>query len=116
MAIVIKDKETLPGVLCGFDPTLIEIVMFVLEEEGELVITCGYRRGDKGVHGTFLCRGIDLRSWMYLKPEWLAHRINQKWIYDPKRPDMVVCKLHKTKTGGMHFHLQVHPNTRLRGV
>lgn len=114
MAIQIKDEKTLRGILFGFHPLLIEIVLFVYALEGDLVFTCGFRDGDKGVHGTFPCRGIDLRSWMYLNPQEIADRINEKWIYDPERPDMVVCKLHKTKTGGMHFHIQVHPNTKLR--
>jgi hypothetical protein len=112
--IQVKDEETLKGVLFGFHPQVVEIVLFIYAMEGDLVITCGYREEDDGVHGTFPCRGIDLRSWMYLEPEKIAKRINEKWIYDPERPDKPCCKLHKTKKGGMHFHIQVHPNTKLR--
>jgi hypothetical protein len=114
MTIQIKDEETLEGFLIGYHPLLIDIVLFVLSIENDMVITCGFRAGDTGVHGTFPCRGIDLRSWIYLNPSEISARINERWIYDPNRPDMNCCELHKTKTGGMHFHIQVHPNTRLR--
>jgi hypothetical protein len=43
----------------------------------------------------------------------VARKINEQWIYDPKRPKMVVCYV-LPHGEGPHIHLQVHPNTRRR--
>ena len=111
--IIIKDEETLEGLLFAYHPTLVKIVLFVFAYEGKICITCGYREGDIGVHGTVPCRGIDLRSWIYPNPQDIVDRVNSKWIYDPDRPDMKCAVLHATKSGALHIHLQVHPNTEV---
>ena len=109
--IVIKDKDTLISVLCGFDPTLVEIVVWILEEYDRVVITCGYREGDGGVHGTMPCRGIDLRSWVYPYPYAVSNKVNDMWEYDPDRPYLKCASVHDSGSG-MHLHLQVHKNTK----
>ena len=115
MKIQIKDVAVLRQILFHYEKMLVDIVEFVLEDTGEIVITCGYREGDTGVHGTDPCRGIDLRSWMYLWPEVIRDKINEKWIYDPKRPHKMCAVIHEAKPGkGIHLHLQVHPNSKLR--
>lgn len=42
-----------------------------------------------------------------------AKLINDRWIYDPLRPAMLVCFVAPHGTGP-HFHVQVHRNTRKR--
>ena len=113
MLLGIKDQEALGSILCGFDTKLIEIVLWVVEEYDRLMITCGYRKGDTGVHGTTPCRGIDLRSWVYSTPKNLVQRINTIWEYDSNRPKKTCAMLHDTGSG-VHIHLQVHGNTRKR--
>lgn len=64
------------------------------------------------LHGTQPVRAIDLRTWCY--PDKLMyeifHKVNQIWIYDPKRPDKDVAVVHDAGSG-LHAHVQVHPNT-----
>jgi hypothetical protein len=43
----------------------------------------------------------------------LAAYVNNKWIYDPLRPNLKVCFKEPHGTGS-HAHFQVHPNTKLR--
>ncbi len=43
----------------------------------------------------------------------VASAINRKWVYDPRRPDMVVAYAARHGTGP-HVHCQVHPRTRKR--
>jgi hypothetical protein len=83
-----------------------------LEKDTEPVITSYYRNGDKGVHGTRPCRGIDLRTWNYPSHVVMAvvDKINQRFIYDPDRPHMN-CALYHDVGKGIHLHLQVHPAT-----
>lgn len=63
-------------------------------------------------------RAMDLRVWA-LGSEWqkeivrLAEILNDMFIYDPARPEKVVCYVKKHGTGP-HIHLQVHPDTRRR--
>ena len=78
----------------------------------KLCITDGYRKGDKGCHGTDPLRAIDQRSWVFQDPHAIAKIINNKWEYDSERPGKRVCYFHKTKGGAYHFHLQTHPNTK----
>lgn len=100
-----------------YSPLLIQIIADVAKEHG-IVITEAWREplhmGD--VHSRM--RAVDLRSWCY--PDQLAyeirHEINRRWEYDYERPDMDVAIIHKTKGGGLHFHIQVHENTRRRSV
>ena len=81
---------------------------------GKLCITDGYRRGDRGCHGSEPLRAIDLRSWVFTDPQVVATDINLDWIYDTKRPLKKVCVYHKIDNGAYHFHIQVHDNTRRR--
>lgn len=111
--IVIKDKDTLTSVLCGFHPMLVNIIISILENFDRIVITCGFRAGDKGVHGTMPCRGIDIRSWVYTRPLRVVSFVNDRWQYDPERPSKKCAVLHDSGKG-MHIHLQVHPNTEVR--
>jgi hypothetical protein len=109
--ISIKDSSALVTVLFRFDPQLVDIVVWLTDTYGRTVITCGHRPGDKGVHGTDPCRGIDLRSWVFSNPEQIVEAVNGRWQYDPNRPDMRCAILHDVGSG-KHIHLQTHPNTR----
>jgi len=114
--ICIKDKSVLNSLfLVEYDKTLVEIISWLAGEYPEaVVITCGYRAGDKGVHGTLPCRGIDIRSWSFKSPDRVANYINYEWEYDPKRPDKKVALYHNVGSG-LHIHLQSHLRTRRIG-
>ncbi len=116
----IKIKD--PGILVGlmkkpFTPMLVEIVSWVAKTYG-LVMTESYRhqRHPNDLHGVDPVRAVDLRSWCYDGD--MAHQIrdeiNQKWAYDPIRPDRQVAIIHDIGQG-VHFHIQVHPRTERRG-
>ena len=113
--ISIKDRSVLISLLqAEYDETLIDIIAWLAVEYPErIVITCGYRAGDKGVHGTKPCRGIDIRSWTFKHPKRVANYINLEWEYDYKRPHKVVAYVHDSGSG-IHFHIQCHSNTRRR--
>ena len=114
--IIIKDDKILKALMeRQYQPVLIDIIIFVAQTYG-IVMTEAWRKerhpGD--VHTR--CRAIDSRSWCY--PDQKAYRImdeiNNKWEYDFDRPEKQCSITHKVKTGGFHFHIQVHPNTRRR--
>ena len=111
--ISVKDKSVLFSLLSvEYHETLIEILVWLVGEYPEnLVITCGYRPGDSGVHGTMPCRAVDLRSWTFKAPDRVCNYINMVFEYDYKRPEMKVALFHDVGKG-LHFHIQVHPNTR----
>jgi len=118
--IVIKSPEVLQGLMeRRFAPLLVLIILSVAREFG-IVITESYRekRSRNDLHGTQPVRALDLRSWCY--PDKVAyeikHWINSKWIYDPNRPRYEVAIIHKVGKGGLHFHIQVCPNTIRREV
>ena len=113
--IRIKDSSILFNLLrVPYDGTLIDILVWLEEQyPGHVVFTSGFRSGDKGVHGTIPCRAVDLRSRIFKKPEEVANYINYHWEYDYKRPEIKVCVYHDSGQGP-HFHIQVHPNTRLK--
>ena len=79
-----------------------------------LIITSGIRDGkdDNPLSVHYHGRGADARSWSVTKneAEKVRDAINDRWVYDPDRPDMVVCMIHDAGSGE-HFHFQVHPNT-----
>ena len=79
--ISIKDKSVLCSLLSAeYSEKLIEILMWLVGEYPEqVVITCGYRPGDSGVHGTKPCRGIDIRSWTFKRPDRVCNYINMVW-------------------------------------
>ena len=115
--ISIKDSSVLISLLhAEYDNILIDIIVWLVGEyPGRIVFTCGYRPGDKGVHGTNPCRGMDIRSRNFKHPDKVANYINYEWIYDPKRPEKKVAIFHDAgKKGNLHIHLQSHPNTRRR--
>lgn len=60
-------------------------------------------------------RAADIRSNVLVDTEILAlqKRINDRYEYDPARPNMEVAVYHDAG-GGFHFHIQVHDQTRLR--
>lgn len=92
----------------------------------EFVITCLLRTpeendklyaGDgthlRGVHVEG--RGCDVRT-RGIDPDAIAGvsgYINSKYVYDPERPNYLVCLPEKTGPGssGRHLHFQVHPRT-----
>ncbi len=97
-------------------PKLIRVSLWILEITNEMVITSAFRPrkihdDDSGIHTTDPLRAMDIRSYIYPKPEALRDRINRVWTYDPKRPELMVAFLHDTGLG-IHFHIQVHDNTK----
>jgi len=113
--ICIKDKSVLLSLLSiEYDPKLIEILTWLAGKYPEqIIITCGYRAGDKGVHGTIPCRAVDIRSWTFKHPDRVTNYINYEWVYDSERPGKKVAIFHDAGSG-LHIHLQVHRNTRKR--
>jgi len=117
--IIIKDPDILIGLMeRNYSPLLIRIIADVAKEHG-LVMTESYRekRHRNDLHGTQPVRAIDLRTWCY--PDGLAYRImdeiNNRWEYDPIRPEKQVAIIHDVGQG-MHFHIQVHPHTKRRSM
>lgn len=66
-----------------------------------------------GIH-TFW-RAVDVRTKDQKKEavEGVSDYINERWVYDPKRPNMKVC-FKEPHGNNIHAHFQVHPNTVLR--
>ena len=117
--IEIKDEVVLKGLMTKrFAPKLVGIIDFVASNYG-LVITESFRekRHPGDLHGTDPVRAVDLRTWCYPegKAEEIATVINELWAYDPDRPDKKVALIHDIGQG-IHFHIQVHPNTRRRAA
>ena len=59
-------------------------------------------------------RAVDARARTMFesKAKEIARKINRLWIYDPTRPRLRVCFVHKDpRSGVLHFHFQVHPRT-----
>lgn len=117
MMIRIKSIEILRGLMLHkFVNILVDVlldVLFILDSWGiTQVITSAFRKG-KGVHGA--CRAVDLRSHQLELEQVisLCKTVNDKWVYDPKRPHMQVILFHDVGRGP-HLHIQVHPNTILR--
>lgn len=98
------------------DPKLRQILNEKRKEFGVGVLTSLVRWDDPGVHGTFQktgkLRAIDESCKNYFLGELISGWVNQKWIYDPKRPLMRVCIYHAKK--GWHLHYQVHHRTKRR--
>jgi len=95
------------------DETLRTIVDGIVKDTGlEFTITSLYRIGDSGVHGQLPLRGIDLRVWAYEIGLAIEKHINDRWCYDPKRPEKRCAILHDVGQG-LHLHVQSHPNTIL---
>ena len=92
---------------------LTDIIIWLADKYG-LVMTESYRRpyhtGD--VHSTDPVRAVDIRSHCYDgdKAHEIMNEINAKWEYDSNRPHMKCAIIHDVGKG-VHFHIQVHPNT-----
>lgn len=109
--ITIKDQEIASVLSVAFDETLIDILLYLeLLYPNRVLITCGHRPGDHGVHGQIPCRGIDIRSRVFSKPAKIAQIINERWKYDYARPEKQVAILHG-EGYNEHLHIQTHPNT-----
>ena len=110
--IKVKDASVLAELMVvPYKKNIITLVTWVDAKFGSTTITSAFRLGNKGVHGR--CRGIDLRIWDYADPQAVVDAVNEAWIYDPERPEMMCAILHDAGSGN-HIHLQVHPNTVLR--
>ena len=73
-----------------------------------------------GAHTAIHCQPAPYRAADVGAREFTAEQVaatssavNKLWIYDPARPDLLVCFSQPHGTGP-HFHLQVHPSTRKR--
>jgi len=100
-------------------PALIELNWW-LEGWLEVIITSAYRKHkihpkDSGIHCVLPMRAEDLRSWIFKNPQAVAKKINNTFIYDPKRPKKQCALLHDSGQG-VHFHVQVHDNTQRRTI
>lgn len=118
--IVIKDASVLRGLMeKNYAPLLIDVICWVASEYG-FVLTESYREQlhKNDLHGTWPVRANDLRTWCYVeenKAKGIEEAINDRWAYDPNRPGMNVAWIHQNRNAqGVHFHIQVHPNTVLR--
>jgi len=117
--IQIKDVHVLKALLNRrIDGRLLEIILWVAQEYG-LCFTEGWRDlGRSGdVHNTDPLRAVDLRSWFY-RPDVakeIEAAINARWSYDHRRPEKNCAWIHNSGQG-VHFHVQVHPNTRRREI
>jgi hypothetical protein len=97
---------------------LIKVATWLTGIAEELIFTSGHRSKliyskDSGIHGTDPLRAFDLRSYIYKSPKNIENRINSVWTYDYERPQYNVAKYHDTGLG-VHFHIQVHDNTKAR--
>lgn len=102
----------------GWSWQLTELFIWLPSVVDNIVITSAWRPvkihpNDSKIHTMTPLRAADLRSRVFDQPEKIAEAINNKWIYDPGRPNMKVCLYHNTGRG-WHFHLQVHPKTERR--
>jgi hypothetical protein len=116
--VVIKSNYIYTGLMMGkFPPILVEMSLYLhklLDNHKTIaVITSAYREDSEGVHHYY--RGIDYRSWELTNDQIdsICLEINNKYEYDPMRPDKE-CLIHHDTGRGLHFHLQSHPNTELR--
>ena len=88
-----------------------EIALWLKKATGfSFTITSLYRINDKGVHGKLPLRAIDLRMRNKQIGREIESLINNRWMYDDKRPALKCAVLHG-KGMNLHLHLQTHPNT-----
>lgn len=114
----IKNSQILRALMeRNYHPLLITINCEVADKFG-IFITEAWREPlhKSDIHNTKPGRADDLRVRIYGTLE-RAHQIkdwiNKRWEYDFKRPELNVVIIHDTGRG-IHFHIQVHYNTRLR--
>lgn len=86
----------------------------------EFTITSIYRTPaeDAALHGHGIhpgWRAVDVRNKDQSEAanDDVTRYINERWIYDPARPQFKVCFSEPHGTG-KHAHYQVHPNTKRR--
>lgn len=113
--IILKDFSVLEGLMLGKYPGILiemasEVISMIRILNKVPVITSAFREGDSGVHGSF--RGLDFRTHSLTSSEIenIVEKINSRYQYDPKRPEMKVLMYHDIGKG-LHLHLQSHPNT-----
>lgn len=87
-----------------------DVLKDIENEFGSQTITSLYRIGDDGVHGQLPLRGTDLRCRDKEHGKMVVDWVNEKWSYDPARPDSKVAIAHGAGSN-YHIHLQVHPST-----
>ena len=68
--------------------------------------------GASGIHCEWRALDVRTRGRSLAAIEDVARYANSRWIYDPKRPRLVICFTEPHGTGP-HAHFQVHANTRL---
>jgi hypothetical protein len=116
--IIIKDTKVLTGLMeRRYDPILILIICEVAKEFGfRMSESWREKLHINDLHGTLPVRAIDLSEWVYEDGQArdIERWINSRYVYDPGRPEMKVALLHKTKTGTLHFHIQVSLRTHRR--
>jgi len=95
--------------------TMSEMLSDIEHELGfEFLGTSFYRDGDSGVHGQMPLRGVDVRCRVDVIGDAIEAYVNNRWQYDPERPQKKCCIYHDVGQG-KHLHFQVHPNTQKRG-
>jgi hypothetical protein len=117
MRFKLKNTMVLAGLLAKpLDRRLIMVLLWWMKRFGELTVTESFRvkRHKHDLHGVTPLRAVDLRSWTYPNPQVIANEVNSVWQYDPARPKRLVCVYHNSGEGD-HFHIQVHPNTKMKG-
>ena len=87
-----------------------KILREIEKEFGPQIITSLLRINDPGVYGTLPLRGVDLRCRNRDIGEIATKWVNQRWQYDPHRPNKPVADPHGLGSE-YHIHLQVHPST-----
>ena len=115
--IEVKNTDVLKSLMQHpFDPKLIEVIEWFFTKFRKGVITEGFRESQHpgDLHGLSPVRAVDLRSWCYDEPVKMEYTINNYWLYDFERPHMKVALFHNRLYGAEHFHIQVHPNTKIR--
>jgi len=108
--ILVKNYDVL-----GLDSNLIKILNMLDDGFGPGIVTSAYRHGDDGVHGTWPVRGCDRRVRLPSVALYMVQYVDNLWLYDPDRPSLK-CALYHDAGHGPHLHLQVHPNTIIRGI
>jgi len=67
----------------------------------------------KSVHEVIPLRGVDERCHIISLGNEIKNKLNERWIYDPRRPAKKVCRFHDAGSG-LHLHYQVHHNRTIR--
>ena len=117
--ITIASESVLKALMAvRYEPKLIEILMWIEHQTGYINITSGWRdakvyQDDSGIHLTQPCRAVDISSKDYKNPDEIVENVNRAWEYDYERPSKK-CIVYHDVGYGLHFHIQVHKNTRLR--